>query len=278
MEVPKLNKYTAILLQREFKQYLKKNIVVSINKNLQRSKLKITSYNRSRSSSAAPILTRRTASRSLGNQVYVEPNTPQVTVVSTANSTDLSELEITPLLRLMRNLFLSKVKNFKPDVFSSEGVLSKYTEYDLYFLLRYYEYSVTFLKEECIDLLEKYSWYAPGSDLTNNFDISSIRFLITPRLLSYERGYLLSYFQLCIEKTNFIVQTSLNTCLISLNNKNRVHTVNQYDQVFVPFCKDGLSKEEIVYCLLTLLEQQLKDKIKTSKERPDVITYFYQFN
>lgn len=124
-------------------------------------------------------------------------------------------------------------------------------------------------------IFKKFFFYSALPHLND----SPLSCLIIPRLLRLERGFLMSYF-LVLDRKDFRNSTILCNAFDEIKSvKLRVYTEYHYFKIFSTSNNDpiyGLTKYDLVYLLLKLLEKQQNDlePLTVSNDYPCVIEYF----
>jgi hypothetical protein len=95
--------------------------------------------------------------------------------------------------------------------------------------------------------------------------------MISTKLFSYSKGYLLSYIHICIDIDRFQENVLLINCLKKFKKDYKVYTKSNLFSYIIP-C--NFKKYECVYMILSILEEQINKQITKKYNIPNVIEYF----
>jgi hypothetical protein len=204
-------------------------------------------------------------------------------------------------LDLMQALLPLTLKNFDTRQFEDEDSPLSYLHlYDYYFILMYLGKEVTFsLNYRIIQLYREYAWMTPNPRLLQvldrkEFTLDHLQELLLPKLFSLSRGYICSYFHLCLDHEDFEVLAVIFQELKLLGKRFTLLTTKQF-QKFVSSLSEvntgwnnltgeevesdqHLSKEELISLLLLIYRKQCKGVINVDEEHPDVVRYFFHID
>lgn len=191
------------------------------------------------------------------------------------NKINMLDPEKTNQLILLRKICGNQIRELKDLFINEDSPIQKYNEYDLNFLLRYYsikEFDIFDKKYTKIFDTYLYAYIDNDDNFEKHFDLSYIRKLILPKIFSLPIKYLLSYFYLCLNKDHYSVQSILCKALTNIDKDIKIYSVSQYDNLFM---NNVLSKDDIVYLLLYIYNNQKNGNIQVTDLYPDVITFFF---
>lgn len=227
---------------------------------------------RNQSFSTYISIERKTAKRNLLDGIYISEEKIINSAPSFSDEIKFEDPEKTNQYNLLKNLCGNQIREIKELYLNEDSIINKYNEYDLYFLLKYYGKNFDIFDKKYIQVFDKYLFNYVDNNLYDNFDLSSIRKFILPKLFSLPLKYLLSYFYLCLNKDHYSVQSVLCKSLSNIDKNIKIYTVSQYDNLFM---NNVLNKDDIIYLLLNIYDNQKTGNIQTSDLYPDVIAYFF---